>query len=160
MKIIAVDPGYERVGIAILEKNSGDKKEKVVFSKCFKTNSKLEPSERLKLIGKEVEEVIKKYDPEFLAIETLFFNTNQKTAMMVSQARGVILYQSCISGLKVCELTPLQVKTAVTGYGRSDKKAVIDMIPKLVSIEKEVRLDDEYDAIAIGITFFAYNKIT
>lgn len=159
MKIIAVDPGYERVGIAILEKNSGDRKEKVIFSECFHTSSKLEPSERLKLIGEEIKKVVEKYNPEYLAIETLFFNTNQKTAMMVSQARGAILYQSCVSGLKVCELTPLQVKTAVTGYGRSDKKGVISMIPKLVLIEKDIKLDDEYDAIAIGITFFAYNKI-
>src|ERR1019366_2158766 len=81
MKILGIDPGFERLGVAILEKNKGDKKEKVLFSECFKTSAKLEFSERLSLIGKEVDRVIKKFKPEMLSIETLFLTTNQKTVM-------------------------------------------------------------------------------
>src|ERR1035437_5310033 len=90
MKVIAIDPGYERMGVAIIEKISG--KEVLVFSECFKTSPKIEHGERLKFIGQEIESLIKKYKPEAMAIETLFFKNNQKTAMHVSEARGVMLY--------------------------------------------------------------------
>ena len=93
-----------------------------------------------------------------MAIETLFFNSNQMTAMKVAEARGVALYESSKLGLEVFEYTPLQIKIAVTGYGRSDKKQMIDMICRLVTIEKEIKHDDEYDAIASAITCFAIEK--
>jgi crossover junction endodeoxyribonuclease RuvC len=155
MRIISIDPGYEKVGIAILEKNIGDKKEELIFSECFKTSPKESEAERLYLIGQEIERCIKEYKPEALSIEKLFFNTNLKTAIMVSQARGVIIYEAKKDGLKVFEYTPLQIKTAVTGYGRGDKKQVIFMVEKLINIEKQIKEDDEYDAIAVGLTFFA-----
>ena len=100
MRILGIDPGFERLGVAILEKNKGDKKEKVVFSKCFKTSAKLEFAERLKLIGEEVRDAIEKYKPKVLAIETLFLNTNQKTVMHVAEARGVVIYEASCAGLK------------------------------------------------------------
>ena len=92
MKILGIDPGYERLGIAILEKNKTGK-EIVVYSECFNTSAKLKFEERLLLLGQKVEKIIQEYKPEVLAIETLFLTTNQKTVMHVSEARGVILYK-------------------------------------------------------------------
>ncbi len=156
-RIIAVDPGYERLGVAVLEKENG--KEKLLFSECFKTSAKLPHSERLNLIGKELEEVIKKYKPERLAIETLFFAKNQKSAMQVAEARGVIMYEGKRNGLEIYEYSPMAVKIAVTGYGKSDKIQITEMVKRLVKIEKEIKHDDEYDAIAIGLTFFATSRV-
>lgn len=154
MKVLGIDPGYERLGIAVLEKEN---KPKVLYSNCFKTNSKDEYADRLFQIQKELEVVIKKHKPTRLGIESLFFNTNQKTAVKVAESRGVILATAKKFGLEIKELTPLQVKVAVTGYGRSDKRAVIKMIPQLVELNKKsTMLDDEYDAIAVGITALIY----
>ena len=169
MRILGIDPGFERLGIAVLEKNKGDKKsaytksygetrEKVIFSECFKTSSKLEFSERLLLIGDEVRKIIKKYQPDVLAIETLFLTTNQKTVMRVAEARGVVVYESARAGLKIFEASPPQIKIATTGYGRSDKTQINKMVKILVDIGKEKKLDDELDAIAIALTGFAHLK--
>ncbi|MBU1557738.1 crossover junction endodeoxyribonuclease RuvC [Patescibacteria group bacterium] len=158
MRIISIDPGYERVGIAVVEKKSS-RKEELIYSDCFQTSSKSPITERFLLIGKEIEKVIQKYKPETMAIETLFFNSNQKTAMKVSEARGIIIYQALANGLSVFEYTPLQIKIAVTGYGRGDKKQIIAMIPHLIKVEKEIKYDDEYDAIAVGLTHSACCKI-
>ncbi|MEO8638247.1 MAG: crossover junction endodeoxyribonuclease RuvC [Candidatus Taylorbacteria bacterium] len=153
MRIIAIDPGYERLGIAILERDN--RIDRLLFSECFKTPSKIEFNKRLSMIGKEIAKLIRKFKPEILAIETLFFNSNQKTAMNVAEARGVIIYEASRNGIEVKEFTPLQVKMAITSYGRGDKKQMIAMIPKLINIEKKVRNDDEYDAIGVGITCLA-----
>ncbi|MEK7459726.1 MAG: crossover junction endodeoxyribonuclease RuvC [Patescibacteria group bacterium] len=162
MRILGIDPGYERLGIAILEKTSG--KEKVVFSECFKTSAKLKFEERIFLIGIEIKNIIKKYKPEILAIETLFLNTNQKTAMRVAEVRGVIIYEGISSQLKIFEVSPLQIKIAITGYGRADKKQILKMVEKLVDLnydkkqQESQKNDDELDAIAIALTAFAYIK--
>jgi crossover junction endodeoxyribonuclease RuvC len=155
MKILGIDPGYERLGIAVLEKNKGDKKEKVVYSECFKTSAKMPFEERLLLLGREVERVINFYQPNGLAIETLFFTNNQKTAMNVAEVRGTILYIAKCAGLTLQQFTPMQIKVAVAGHGQGDKRVVTDMVTKLVLIEKEIKHDDEYDAIAIALTGFA-----
>lgn len=154
MKVLSIDPGYERLGISIIEKEETSK-EKLLFSECFQTDKKLSHSERLSLIHKRIEEIIDEYSPNFLAIETLFFNTNQKTAMMVAESRGTVIGLCAAKGLSVLEISPLQIKAAVTGHGRSDKNAVIKMIPYLINLEKEIKFDDEYDAIATGLAFFA-----
>jgi crossover junction endodeoxyribonuclease RuvC len=156
MRIISIDPGYERLGIAVLEKNS--QKEELLFSECFKTSAKINHDERLRLIGEEIEKVIKKYKPEVLAVETLFFSKNQKTAIKVSEARGVILYVAAKNSLSVKEFMPNEIKIAITGYGASDKKNIIAMVPKLIKINKEIEYDDEFDAIAVGLTYFAVSK--
>ena len=155
-RILGIDPGFDRLGIAILEKNKSDKKESIIFSECFKTSSKLEFPERLNLIGKEVKKIIKKYKPEVLAIETLFLNTNQKTVMRVAEARGVVVYEAAQAGLRVFEATPLQIKIAVTGYGRADKTQVMKMVKILVALDKKKTSDDELDAIAASLTAFAH----
>ncbi|MEK7107927.1 MAG: crossover junction endodeoxyribonuclease RuvC [Patescibacteria group bacterium] len=162
MKIIAIDPGYERLGIAVLENTATPR---VVFSCCFKTSIALPHESRLLAIGEEIKKVIGKYQPEELAIEKLFFNVNQKTAFKVAEARGVILNAGATAGLAVAEYTPLQVKIAVTGYGRGDKKQVIDMVKKLAVFPSPAKSrgdrwanDDEMDAVAIGLTHLACRK--
>lgn len=153
MKIISIDPGYERLGVAILEKING--KEVLLFSDCIKAPAKLRHEERLKIIGEGVNTLIKKYEPEIMAIETLFFKANVKTAMKVSEARGIMLYEAAKSDLPIFEFTPLQIKVAVTGYGKSEKDQVTAMVKRLIKIEKDLKYDDEYDAIAVGLTYFA-----
>lgn len=157
MRIISIDPGYERVGIAVLEK-AGGAEETLVFSECFKTSAKISHEERLGLIANEISKIIHEFAPEALAIEKLFFNTNQKTAISVAEARGVILSKAAEHGLKVFEYGPGEIKVAVTGYGKSDKVQVTMMVGKLIHIDKEIKYDDEYDAIAVGITCFARER--
>lgn len=158
MRILAIDPGYDRLGIAILEKQNG--KEVALFSSCVITDKKSPHSERLARIGSETKKVMVEWKPSVLAIETLFLFSNQKTAMKVAEARGVILYEAALAGLRVFEYTPLQIKIAVTGYGRSDKRQVTEMVQKLVVLPRKKRLDDEYDALAIGITCLAMEKFS
>lgn len=155
MKIIAIDPGYERLGIAIIEKESGQK-ERLVHSECFKTSAKLPHADRLALIKNRLEEVVREFEPTVLAIETLFFSTNKKTALKVAEARGTIISTLRSAGLDVTEFMPNEIKVAVTGYGKSDKNAVIKMTEQLISIKKPIKHDDEYDAIACGLTYFAH----
>jgi len=157
MKILAIDPGFERVGIAILEK-TGKQKDLLIFSGCFKTSAKIPFHERLTLIGTEVERVIKKYKPKALSIEKLYFTTNQKTVMGVSEARGVIIYSASRNGLQIFEYTPPQIKVAVTGYGKSTKDMVMSMVPKLIELDDNKKGDDELDAIAIGLTCLACER--
>ena len=155
MKILGIDPGFERLGVAVLEKNKGDKKERVLFSECFKTSANLEFHERLSLIGEEVQKIIKKYKPEILSIETLFLTTNQKTVMHVAEARGVVIYEANCAGLKIFEASPPQIKIATTGYGKANKEQVMRMVKILVDIDNSKKSDDELDAIAIALTAFA-----
>ncbi|NCU28264.1 MAG: crossover junction endodeoxyribonuclease RuvC [Candidatus Moranbacteria bacterium] len=157
-RILAIDPGYERIGIAILEKDSSQK-ENLIFSECFKTSSKLELHERLRNIGERVVQVIDEYKPQALSTEKLYFTSNQKTVMGVSEARGVILFTAKSNGLEIFEYTPPQIKVAVTGYGKATKEMVMSMVPKLIKIEKNIKSDDELDAIAIGLTCFACEKL-
>lgn len=159
MKILSIDPGFERVGIAVIEKTNL-KKDKLVYSECFKTSAKIPFHERLTLIGNKVEEVIKKYKPKVLAIEKLYFTTNQKTVMGVSEARGVIIYSASRNGLNIFEYTPPQIKVAVTGYGKASKEMVMSMVPKLIEVDSGVNSDDELDAIAIGLTCLACEKLS
>ncbi len=156
MKILAIDPGFERLGIAVLQKKQRGKEE-LLYSACFKTSAKLPFSKRLLAIGNEIEKIIKKYNPSALAIETLFFNTNQKTAMRVAEARGVIIFESQKNGLGIFEYTPLQVKIAITGYGKATKDQIAIMVSKLINLkDRGGKNDDELDAIAIGLTHAAF----
>jgi len=158
MRIISIDPGFERVGIAIIEKTFL-KKDVLVYSNCFKTTPKISLNERIKNIGNEVEKIIKKYKPEALAIEKLYFTTNQKTVMGVAEARGVIIYVATKNNLSVYEYTPPQIKVAVTGYGKASKTMIMSMVPKLIDVDSGINSDDELDAIAIGLTCLACEKL-
>ena len=155
-RILGIDPGYERVGIAVIE---NAKPEVLVYSDCIRTDAGTPISERLNTIGSAVANAIRDTKPSELAIETLLFNTNQKTALLVAAARGVIMYEAARHGLHVAEYTPLQVKAALTGYGRADKNQVAYMISKIIALPKKKRLDDEYDAIAIALTHSATFRV-
>lgn len=144
--VIAVDPGYDRVGIAVFSDART-----LLHSECF-TPPKGEFIERLLGVKERLRELVALYQPRALALETLFFSKNQKTALKVAEARGVILVSAAELGLAVFEYSPQAVKIAVSGHGAADKTAVIGMVEKLVTLERRKRHDDEYDAIAIGIT--------
>ena len=148
MRILGIDPGFDRLGLAVLE---GDpSKPTLVWSTCV-TPPKGEQHERLAAVYKAVSDALNEHAPDLLALETLFFSTNKKTAIGVAEARGAILAAAGARNIPVREIAPGQVKLAVTGYGASDKAAVARMVPLLVSLPSKKRLDDELDAIAVGI---------
>ena len=160
MRVLAFDPGFERLGVAVVEKNNG--KETVVHSECVRTDASLTFSERLLALGTATEALIRKFKPDAMALEEIFFGKNAKTGVQIAEVRGMLTYLGMQKGLVVYGYTPLEVKIAVTGYGKSDKSAVAAMVEKLVelprnpSTDKRVkRLDDELDAIAIGLTCLA-----
>jgi crossover junction endodeoxyribonuclease RuvC len=154
MRVISVDPGYDRIGVAVLEYIAG--KEKLIYSCCIQTNKSHTLLDRLQDMGQQFTSLLEIYAPDTLGIETLFFNTNQKTAIGVAQARGIIIYLAQAADCQVYEFGPQEIKVAVTGYGKSDKHAVIDMILRLMPDAPKKALDDEYDAIAVGITCLAH----
>jgi len=156
--ILGIDPGYGRVGIAIIENEKGN--QKLIYSECFETDRRFSHPERLLLIGKKIKEIIKNYKPEQIAIETLLWSKNKKTALQVAEARGVILLEAAKCKIFLREFNPNQIKLAVTGYGKSDKKQVINMVEKLVKLKPKKRHDDEYDAIATALTCAAISLST
>lgn len=152
MRILAIDPGYDRMGIAVVE---GDpSKPTYIWSDCV-TPPKGEQSMRLSVVAKAVEEAIREYAPDLLALESLFFSSNKKSAIGVAEARGAILAAAGHANISVREYSPQQVKLAVTGYGAADKSAVAAMVPRLLALPSGPRLDDELDAIALGIAALA-----
>lgn len=153
MKVIAIDPGFDRLGLAILENTTG--RETLLHSECLVTNREASFSLRLLEVGTVVESLLMKYQPDTMAIETLFFNKNVKTAIQVAEARGVLLYICQKFGCTIYEFSPQEIKIATTGYGMSDKTAVIAMVKRLIPEVPETALDDEYDAVAVGITCLA-----
>ena len=156
MKILAIDPGYERLGIAIINKERG-KKEALIHSECFKTDAKSPFEERLLEIGNKLEELISLHKPAVLAIETLFFSKNTKTAMRVAETRGAIIYICKKNNLLIKEINPMEIKLAVTGDGKSDKHQIIKMVQLILNMNKKTT-DDEYDAIACGLACGAFLK--
>lgn len=148
--ILGVDPGYGRVGIAILEKTN--RSDHLIHSECFETSDKLPHSQRLLLISNKIEEICDEFEPHKMAIETLLFSKNVKTALKVAEARGVILSTTAKRNIRIFEYNPNQIKLAVTGYGKSDKKQIISMVEKLLKLAPKKRHDDEFDAIAIALT--------
>ena len=157
-RIISIDPGFDRIGVAIMK--SGSNKPELLFSECIRTNNKDTHSKRLFMLGQRVREIIKEWEPLSMAIETLFFNSNTSSALGVAEARGVILYEALNSHLEVFEYSPQAIKIAVTGYGKADKLQMENMVTRLVKLPEKTakRLDDEIDAIAVGITHLASQK--
>lgn len=151
-RVLAIDPGYDRLGIAVVEGTSS--KQSVLWSDCV-SPAKGTGSERLAEVAEAVRDALTTYSPHALAIETLFFSKNKKTALLVAEARGAILAIAGMAHIPVIEFSPQQIKSAVTGYGNADKIAVGRMVAQLVSLPKKKRVDDELDAIAIGITALA-----
>lgn len=147
--IIAIDPGYDRCGVAIVSEISG--KPTVIFSDCITSEKTDEQYIRLTSIFKQLEVIIKKYKPSCLAIETLFFSVNKKTAFKVAEARGAIMALAGLYNLPLIELSPQAIKIAMTGSGNASKEQLQKMVRLTVSLPKESKLDDEIDAIALGV---------
>lgn len=154
MRVLSIDPGYGRVGVAIVEKVPRTR-ERLVYSGCIETKKDTLFEERLHCIGDTITKLIQKHAPDSVAIEKIFFEKNQKTAIKVAEARGVVRYIAALYALPVYEYTPLEIKAAVTGDGHGSKAQVMQMVPRLVTIEKEITFDDEFDAIAVGLTCLA-----
>src|SRR3990172_3407439 len=151
MVILGVDPGIARTGWGIIEKVKSSKL-KVQSYGCIETEAGLPIERRLQIIREELVRIIKKYKPQALSVAELFFNTNAKTALIVGQARGVVLVTAAALGLEVFSYTPLQVKTARTGYGRAQKDQMGKMVKRLLNLHAIPKPDDTVDALACAIT--------
>ena len=150
MRILGIDPGYGRTGWGVVEKQNGDWKH--VAHGCIETSVKDPFVERLIEIKIEIEKLIKEYKPTRAGVEGLFFAKNAKTAMKVGQARGVILLTLVDAGLVIDEFTPLQVKQALTGYGRADKNQMQKMVQLQLGLKDKPTPDDAADALAVALT--------
>jgi crossover junction endodeoxyribonuclease RuvC len=149
LRILGIDPGLATIGYALVDKETNHFE--VLEYGVIKTSADKEDIERLEIIHRNIEALIKEFEPEQMAVEELFFNKNVKTAIAVGQARGVILLAGSQAGLKVAEYTPLQIKQAVVGYGRADKMQVQQMVKSLLNLSEIPRPDDAADALAISI---------
>lgn len=149
MLVLGIDPGSAITGFGVI-KATGNKLEAVDYG-CIRTAPSLPLEERLNIIFREVKLLIEKHNPDFFAVEELFFNKNVRTALTVGQARGVILLAGAQSNLAVHEYTPLQVKQAVVGYGRADKSQIQFMVKTILGLSEVPKPDDVADALAIAI---------
>ncbi len=149
MRILGIDPGYAIVGVGVIEYNG--RQFKTLEYGAITTPAGKPFADRLLMIHQQMQEVIMMYKPDAMSVEKLYFNTNTTTAIDVAQARGVILLSARQAGVPVYEYTPLQVKQAVVGYGRAEKRQVIEMTKKILSLSKTPHPDDVADALAIAI---------
>ena len=157
MIIIGIDPGYAIVGIGVVE-YVGNKCRTLEYN-AITTPAGMPTVERLKKIYTEMTMYIDKYKPNAVAIEELFFNSNQKTAINVAQARGVLLVAVANKNVPISEYTPLQVKQSVTGYGRADKKQIQSMVKMILGLNVIPKPDDAADALALAICHAHSNKM-
>lgn len=167
MIILGVDPGTATVGYGVIKTNTPkhlrqdkNKKPRVVDFGCITTTTAHSMGKRLEKVYGEVNDLIKKYRPDLISVENLYFFKNQKTAMPVSQAKGVILLTAAKNNIPVLEFTPLQVKMTVVGYGRAEKKQVKEMTKQLLDLssfnlkERDRKKDDAADALGIALCAF------
>ena len=149
MTVLGIDPGYAIVGYGIV-KYQNNRFTPIDYG-AVTTRAGIEFSSRLEKIYEEIYDLIQKYKPDAISIEKLFFNTNSTTAIDVAQARGVILLAAKKNNIPYFEYTPLQVKQAVTGYGRAQKPQVMEITRRLLGLEKCPKPDDTADALAMAI---------
>ena len=149
MIVLGIDPGYAIVGYGVVNYNAN--KFQIIEYGAVTTEAKTLFTNRIFKIYHDVCEIIKRTKPDALSIEKLFFNTNTTTAIDVAQARGVILLAARENRIPVFEYTPLQVKSAVTGYGKAEKKQVMEMTKNLLGLKSVPKPDDTADALAIAI---------
>ena len=149
MLTLGIDPGTATSGYGLIT----EKNDRLVFVDhgVIKTSKKDDSQVRLRQIFTGFREIIVSYKPKQIAIEKLFFGVNSKTAMAVGQARGILLLLAAQFGIRVAEYTPLEVKLAVTGYGKADKKQVQQMVKHLLRLSELPKPDDAADALAIAI---------
>jgi crossover junction endodeoxyribonuclease RuvC len=150
MIFLGIDPGLADTGYGVVRKEKNDTY--CVAYGVIKTDKVAEHSERLTQVSRKLEKLIKKYKPAAVAVEELFFFKNAKTAFKVGEARGVVLLTAKKSGTAILELTPLQVKQGVTGYGRAEKIQVQKMIQQILKLKTMPRPDDAADALAVAYT--------
>ncbi len=151
MVILGIDPGTATTGYGIIESTSKKDEYRLVDFGIIATSKTLTDSERLDILARDLNQLIKKYKPEVLGVEKLFFTTNQKTAMSVSQARGVVLLTAQQQRLLILEFTPLQVKNFICGYGKAEKKQIQYIVQKTFKLKSVPKPDDAADAVAIAL---------
>lgn len=156
MKVLAIDPGYGRCGMAVVERIGT--KDVLVFSTCVETDAKDDFSDRLREVVGVCEALLAAHAPDHLAMEKLYFKANRTTALKVAEVRGAILNAAAIRRTPVHEYSPAEVKSAVAGWGGADKKQIATMLHALVKIDAKIQHDDEYDAIAVGVTHLAHSS--
>ena len=149
MRILGIDPGYAIVGFGVLDYD-GHRFEPIEYGAVLTEAGKPFP-ERLKAINEDIEFIFDKFRPDCMAVERLYFTSNQKTAIDVAQARGVTVLSAAKRNIPVYEYTPLQVKMAVVGYGKAEKKQVMEMTRNLLGLAQIPKPDDAADALAIAI---------
>ena len=157
MIILGIDPGYAIVGIGVLE-YKGNKFRPIEYN-AITTHASEATSLRLKRIKEDIQDYLHKYKPDAVAIEELFFNNNAKTAIMVAQARGVLVAEVASANIPIYEYTPLQIKQAVTGYGRAEKGQIQQMVKMLLNLNAIPKPDDAADALAVAICHAHSSKI-
>lgn len=150
LRILGVDPGTGIVGFGCIDAKGSDLG--LVGAGVIRTAAGQPDEQRLLTIYTEINQIIKEYSPNWISIEKLFFARNVTTAMAVSQSRGIILLAATQANLRVAEYTPLQIKMAITGYGRAEKKQMQEMVRLLLKLDKVPKPDDAADALAAAIT--------
>jgi crossover junction endodeoxyribonuclease RuvC len=148
--ILGIDPGFGRVGYGIIKKDLKLGWKMLAFG-CIETSPKKSFVARISQIHEELVGIIKKYKPTRMAVEELFFFSNMKTAIEVGQARGVILLTGVENNLPIDEFTPLQVKQAITGYGRAEKDQMQKMVAVVLGLKEKIKSDDAADALAVAL---------
>jgi len=156
MIILAIDPGYDRIGFAVMNKKGG--KEEILHSECFQTSKKDSIYKRMFEVGKRTELLIEKFKVKLMVVESLFFSRNTKTAMRVAETRGITFFVAKKAKIKIEEFTPNQIKSAVAGHGQATKKDIEFVLQKVYKVDTKKKKDDELDAIALGFTHFAVKK--
>ena len=149
MRILGIDPGIAIVGWGVVDYDGRNLKP-VDFG-AVTTTPDMKTEDRIAAVYREVCAIIARWKPDAMAVEELFFNTNQKTGIIVAEARGVLLLAATLAGIPIYEYTPLQIKSAVVGYGRAEKKQVIDMVTRLLNLPKPPKPDDTADALAAAL---------
>ena len=149
MRILGIDPGYAIVGFGVADYN-GNKFVPVEYGAIL-TEAHTPFPQRLKAIADDMDFIFERFKPDCMSIEKLFFTNNQKTGIDVAQARGVIVLSAVRHGVDIYEYTPLQVKQSVVGYGKAEKKQVMDMTRRILKLENIPKPDDAADALALAI---------
>ena len=149
MIILGIDPGLATTGFGLIDLN--ENKVRLLKYGCVKTQSHTDFAQRLFKISSELDKVIKKFKPEKIAIEQIYFCKNVKTALLVGQARGAIILTAIKNKVPITDFTPLQIKQAITGYGRAEKKQIQNMVTILLNLKKIPKPDDAADALAVAI---------
>ena len=149
MRILGIDPGYAIVGFGVLDADRG--KARLVRCGAINTQAGTPMPLRLLQIQEDLETLIRDFSPDVMAIEELFFNTNVTTAIGVAQARGVILATAARLGVRIFEYSPSQVKIAVVGYGKAEKRQVMEMTKRILGLSAVPKPDDAADAVAIAL---------